>query len=67
MIAKAFTPKQQSVLAVMGDQHLTSKEILDKVEGINLLLELYPALEALRNYGAIHSYNQGEYKYHCAA
>ncbi len=67
MIAKAFTPKQQSVLAVMGDQHLTSKEILDKVEGMNLLLELYPTLEALRNYGAIQSYNEGEYKYHCAA
>lgn len=61
------TPKQKAVMAVIGKQPLTSREILQKLKTVNLLLELYPALEALRKQGVIKSFNKGETRYHCAA
>ena len=67
MNTQTFTTAQQSVLTVLKNKHLTSSEIVAKVENITLLLELYPMLEALRKLGAIRSYNQGEIRYHTAA
>lgn len=67
MNTQTFTTEQQSILRVLKNKHLTSSQIIAKVESVSLLLELYPMLDALRKQGAIKSYNQGEIRYHCAA
>jgi len=64
MKQEKFTSKEQSVMNVLNENHLTSYEILQKVEGISLLLVLYRVLDQLHNKGALLSYMKEDRKYH---
>ena len=66
MRQEKFTPKEQSVINVLQEKHLTSYEILNKVEDISLLLVLYRILDQLHNKGALLSYMKEDVKYHYA-
>lgn len=64
MRQEKFTSKEQSVINALQEKHLTSYEILQRVEGISLLLVLYRILDQLHNKGALLSYMKEDRKYH---
>ncbi len=64
MEQEKFTSKEQSVINVLQEKPLTSFEILQKVEGISLLLVLYRVLDQLHTKGTLESYMKEDVKYH---
>jgi Fe2+ or Zn2+ uptake regulation protein len=52
---------------VVKENHLTSFEILKKVENVSMILSLYNILDQLNNKGVIKSYIKKDLKYHYAA
>jgi Fe2+ or Zn2+ uptake regulation protein len=59
-----LTPKQQTVLKVLNNKHLTSFQILKKVENISLILVLYNIMDELKVLGVLKSYTKQNKKYH---
>jgi hypothetical protein len=50
----------------MKQEHLTSFQILNKVENISLILSLYTIIDQLKSKGTIESYTKENVKYHIA-
>jgi Fe2+ or Zn2+ uptake regulation protein len=59
-----LTPKQKTVLKALKNNHLTSFEILKKVENISLILVLYTIMDELKVLGVLKSYTKQNQKYH---
>lgn len=62
-----LTAIEQSVLRAVQEEHLTSFEILKKVENVSLILSLYNILDKLNSKGMLKSYIKQNRKYHYAA
>ncbi|MHB0755396.1 hypothetical protein [Polaribacter sp. M15] len=62
-----LTAIEQSVLNALQNEHLTSFEILKKVENVSLILSLYNILDNLSSKGVLKSYVKQNRKYHYAA
>ena len=58
---------EQAVLNAVQQEHLTSYQILKKVENVSMLLSLYNILDALKIKGVLKSYVKKDSKYHYAA
>lgn len=58
---------EQSVLDAVQKEHLTSYEILQRVEDVSMLLSLYNILDKLSNKGILKSYVKQDTKYHYVA
>lgn len=67
MINTSLTATEQSVLRTVQAEHLTSFEILKKVDNISLILSLYNVLDKLKSKGVLKSYVKQNRKYHYAA
>lgn len=67
MLQSNLTAVEQSVLKVVQQEHLTSFEILKKVENVSLILSLYNILDGLNSKGMLKSYMKRNRKYHYAA
>lgn len=59
-----LTPKQVAIIEALKDEHLTSSQILNKVDNISMILLLYNVLQELRELGILQSYMKKETKYH---
>lgn len=62
-----LTAIEQSVLNVVQEEHLTSFEILNRVDNVSLILSLYNILDKLSSKGMLKSYIKQNRKYHYAA
>lgn len=58
---------EQSVLNAVQKEHLTSYEILQRVEDVSMLLSLHNILDKLSNKGILKSYVKQDTKYHYVA
>jgi DNA-binding PadR family transcriptional regulator len=58
---------EQSFLNAVQKEHLTSYEILQRVEDVSMLLSLYNILDKLSNKGILKSYVKQDTKYHYVA
>lgn len=67
MLNTNLSATEQSVLSLVQQQHLTSFEILKKVEDVSLILSLYNVLDKLKSIGMLKSYMKQNRKYHYAA
>lgn len=67
MLQSNLSATEQSVLNLVQEQHLTSFEILNKVENVSLILSLYNILDKLNSKGMLKSYMKQNRKYHYAA
>lgn len=67
MRQSSLTAIEQSVLRAVQEEHLTSFEILKKVESVSLILSLYNILDKLKSKGVLKSYMKQNRKYHYAA
>lgn len=67
MNQSSLTAIEQSVLQVVQQEHLTSFEILNRVENVSLILSLYNILDKLSSKGMLKSYVKQNRKYHYAA
>ncbi|APZ47006.1 hypothetical protein BW723_12245 [Polaribacter reichenbachii] len=67
MLKSDLTATEQSVLNAVREEHLTSFEILKKVENVSLILSLYNILDKLNSKGVLKSYMKQNRKYHYAA
>lgn len=67
MLQSDLTAVEQSVLNAVQKEHLTSFEILKKVENVSLILSLYNILDKLNSKGVLKSYIKQNRKYHYAA
>jgi hypothetical protein len=67
MIQKTLSAEEQSVLNALKTEHLTSFEILKKVESISMILSLYNIIDKLSTKGVLKSYMKQDKKYHYAA
>jgi Fe2+ or Zn2+ uptake regulation protein len=67
MLNPNLSAQEQSVLNAVQAEHLTSFEILKKVENVSMILSLYNILDQLNNKGVIKSYMKQDLKYHYAA
>lgn len=59
--------QQQSVIAVLSKEPLTTIEILEKAHKVPHILKLYTILDELRSKGVINSYVEEGIKFHCVA
>ncbi len=67
MLHTNLTVQEQSVLSVVQNEHLTSYQILNKVENVSMILFLYNILDELNQKGIVKSYRKQDAKYHYAA
>ena len=58
---------EQSFLNAVQKEHLTSYEILQRVEDVSMLLSLYNILDKLSNKGILKSYVKQDTKYNYVA
>ena len=59
-----LTKQQESILNTLENNHLTSFQILKKVDNISLILVVYNIIDELESLGAIKSYTKKNEKYH---
>lgn len=59
-----LTNNQIKVLNALENQHLTSFQILKKVENISLILVLYTVMDELEGMGILKSYTKKKKKFH---
>lgn len=59
-----LTADQKVVLNVLENEHLTSFQILEKVDNISLILVLYNIIDQLEVIGILKSYSKENKKYH---
>ena len=67
MTNSTLTFAEQSVLQVVKQEHLTSFEILKKVDNISMILSLYNVIDELKSKGVLKSYIKENMKYHIAS
>lgn len=67
MMQNTLSADEQSVLNSLKSVHLTSFEILKKVEGVSMILSLYNIIDKLSTKGVVKSYMKQDKKYHYAA
>ena len=58
---------EKNILNVLNKEHLTSIQILNRIESISLILQVYSILEDLSSKGYITSYVKNDVKYHCVS
>lgn len=59
-----LTAVEQSVLNLVQKEHLTSFEILKRVDNVSMILSLYNILDNLKNKGVLKSYIKEDQKYY---
>jgi Fe2+ or Zn2+ uptake regulation protein len=59
-----LTNNQITVLKVLENEHLTSFQILEKVDTISLILVLYTVMDELEGMGILKSYTKKKKKFH---
>lgn len=64
MINKGLTENHQSVIKALGDQHLTSLQLFNRVENIPMILSFYDVLKDLRSMGLLNSYKKKNAIFH---
>lgn len=62
-----LTAQEQAVLNVVQKEHLTSFQILEKVENVSMILSLYNIIDKLNNKGVLKTYTKQNMKYHYAS
>ena len=58
---------EKNILDALNKEHLTSVQILNRLESISLILHVYSLLDDLSSKGFITSYVKKDLKYHCAS
>tara|TARA_B110001450_G_C17596656_1_gene471127 strand:+ start:846 stop:1049 length:204 start_codon:yes stop_codon:yes gene_type:complete len=66
MKKQVFTPTQMSLLSALKNEHLTSLEILHKVDSISGILNVYNMLDKLKESKVVGSYVKNDRNYHYA-
>ena len=66
MKKQVFTPTQMSLLSALKNEHLTSLEILHKVDSISGILNVYNMLDKLKEMEVVGSYVKNDRNYHYA-
>jgi Fe2+ or Zn2+ uptake regulation protein len=66
MKKQVFTPTQMSLLSALKNEHLTSLEILHKVDSISGILNVYNMLDKLKERKVVGSYVKNDRNYHYA-
>ena len=64
MIKSKLTAEQQVVLSALRTDHLTSFQILEKVDNISLILVVYNIIDELKCIGILKTYSKENKKYH---
>ena len=59
-----LTTQQEQILNTLENKHLTSFQILKKVDNISLILVLYTIMDELKSLGVIKSYTKQNEKFH---
>jgi Fe2+ or Zn2+ uptake regulation protein len=59
-----LTNNQITVLKVLENQHLTSFQILKKIDSISLILVVYSIIDELKGMGILKSYTKKKNKFH---
>lgn len=59
-----LTDNQIKVIKALENEHLTSFEILKKVDNISLILVVYTILDELESMGVLKSYRKKKMKFH---
>ena len=62
-----FTNRQLSVLSALNKEHLTTFELLKRMDSVPMILKLYAILDELKEKGVVKSYMKKDTKYHYAA
>ena len=62
-----LTAQEQSVLKAVQKDHLTSFQILKKVDNVSMILSLYNVIDKLSNKGVLKSYMKLNRRYHYAS
>ena len=62
-----LTNVHKAVIEVLKNEHLTSFEILNKINSISVTLEVYRIIDELNKLGILKSYIKQDLKYHYAA
>ena len=58
---------EKNILDALNKEHLTSIQILNRIESISLILHVYTLLDDLSSKGYISSYVKNDVKYHYAS
>ncbi|MBT7425720.1 MAG: hypothetical protein HN779_06685 [Flavobacterium sp.] len=66
MKKQVLTPIQTSLLLALKNEHLTSLEILHKVDSISGILNVYNMLDKLKEKEVVGSYVKNDRNYHYA-
>ena len=66
MKKQVLTPIQTSLLSALKNEHLTSLEILHKVDSISGILNVYNMLDKLKEMEVVGSYVKNDRNYHYA-
>ena len=66
MKKQVLTPSQKSLLSALKNEHLTSLEILHKVDSISGILNVYNMLDKLKERKVVGSYVKNDRNYHYA-
>ena len=64
MNTKELTHRQLAVINALENEHLTSFQILNKINNISLILVVYTILDELKNMGILKSYFKKDMQYH---
>ncbi|MFY9244102.1 MAG: hypothetical protein WAO74_13875 [Polaribacter sp.] len=59
-----LTKLQEDVISVLRTEHLTSFEILKRVNNAQLILVIYNNIDELKSMGIVNSYSKNDIKYH---
>ncbi|MBU3011706.1 hypothetical protein KO506_09855 [Polaribacter vadi] len=59
-----LTNRQLEVINELKNEHLTSFQILNRINSIKLILVVYNVLDELKNMGILKSYMKQNVKYH---
>jgi len=62
-----YTNNQLDVLSVFNSDHLTTSQILKRMDSVPMILKLYSILDELKEKGVVKSYMKKDTKYHYAA
>jgi Fe2+ or Zn2+ uptake regulation protein len=64
MSTKDITTRHQEVISELKKEHLTSFQILKRMNNTSLILVVYNILDELKSMGILHSYVKENTKYH---
>lgn len=63
----SYTHNQLSVLSALNDEHLTTLQLLKRMDSVPMILKLYSILDELKEKGVVRSYMKKDTRYHYAA